>query len=250
MTPPSHGHACSVFNFSWCGVDSWSTAVHQAALHVYLASVTDILHCQKPPRFPSASVFGMMLSVICSELNSVSFEAGAHGVSSSCICVDALTHRAAPAALSVLPSSHLWSALQFCESCSHSAKGSVLHMGFLLLGLLLWCLHLPALVLFSILAAPPNAATRQASLRATSPCASFSWCSSFSSWQFFHHYGEKRQAAPEVQAWEEKEPVLGCWLLSWLCCSLLQPAPAPATDPLIRRVNGKSGKKGVLLPLR
>lgn len=116
VTPPSHSHTCSVFNFSWCGVDSHCTAVHQAALHVYLASVTDILHCQKPPRFPSAGVFGMMLAVICNELNSVSFGAGAHGVSSSCISADALTCRAAPASLSVL-SSHLSSAPQVRESC-------------------------------------------------------------------------------------------------------------------------------------
>lgn len=58
---PSHTHICSVFNFNWCGANSHCTAVHQAALHVYLASVADILHCQKPPRFPSAGVFGMML---------------------------------------------------------------------------------------------------------------------------------------------------------------------------------------------
>lgn len=155
--------------------------------------------------------------------------------------VDALNLRAAPAALSVLPSSRLWSALQFGESCWHSAKGSV--CGSLLLGLPLCCLHLPVLALFSILAAPPNAATNiWWSVLATSPSASFSWCSSFSSLQFFHYCGEKRQAAPEVQAWEEKEPVPGCRLLSWLCCSLLLSAPAPATPPLTWRVHGKPRK--------
>lgn len=86
-------------------IDSCGTAVHQAALHVYLASVTDVLHCQKLPRFPSASVFGIMLAVICNKLNSVSFEAGPHGVSPS--CTDALTLTAAPAELSLLLSSHL-----------------------------------------------------------------------------------------------------------------------------------------------
>lgn len=85
VTPLSHGFACSVFNFSWCGIDSRGTAVHLAALHVFLASVTDMLHCLKPPRFPAASVFRMMLEVICNELNSVSFVAGGPGVSSSCI---------------------------------------------------------------------------------------------------------------------------------------------------------------------
>lgn len=144
------GHTYSVFNSSWCGVASCGTdrfLQHHCAPGSP-SCLPGILHCQNPPRFPSAGVFGMTLAVISNELNSVSFEAGAHGVS-----------------ISVL-NSHLWSALQFCESCWHSAKGSVLNEGSLLLGLWLCCLHLPALALFSTLAAPRNAATRQTSLRA------------------------------------------------------------------------------------
>lgn len=133
-------------------------------------------------------------------------------------------------------SSQLWSALQFCESCWHSAKGSVLPVGSLLLGLPAPACTGP----FQHLGSPSKCCHQTDIPEGHQPSASFSWCSRFSSLQFSHHCAEKRQAAPEVQAWEEKEPVPGCWLPNWLCCSLL-PLLQHQTQPLWTE-HGKSRK--------